>query len=232
MTPEQQRAKERELAAIRKRKIRQRNNRIAWLVIIGIVLVIFALGTLFGYHLTSHTPAGQADITESTQIAAKIHADEPTAKVIELTSTAETPKGVPGLSLDYDLQKVMYESCQKYDVPFALALAVAEKESGFNPDAESRTDDHGIMQINRCNFEYLRNKGIDPLTYEGHIEAGVMLLGENLTRYGDEGLAVMAYNCGRTGAKRLWDAGVYSTSYSRAIMELYEKWLGVLEVQQ
>lgn len=200
MTPEQQRA-------IRKRKIRQRNNRIAWLVIIGIVLVIFALGTLFGYHLTSHTPAGQADITE-------------------------TPKGVPGLSLDYDLQKIMYESCQKYDVPFALALAVAEKESGFNPDAESRTDDHGIMQINRCNFEYLRNKGIDPLTYEGNIEAGVMLLGENLTRYGDEGLAVMAYNCGRTGAKRLWDAGVYSTSYSRAIMELYEKWLGVLEVQQ
>ena len=184
------------------------------------------------YHLTSHTPAGQADITESTQIAAKIRADEPTAKVIELTSTAETPKGVPGLSLDYDLQKVMYESCQKYDVPFALALAVAEKESGFNPDAESRTDDHGIMQINRCNFEYLRNKGIDPLTYKGNIEAGVMLLGENLTRYGDEGLAVMAYNCGRTGAKRLWDAGVYSTSYSRAIMELYEKWLGVLEVQQ
>ena len=137
MTPEQQRAKERKLADIRKRKIRQRNNRIAWLVIIGIVLVIFALGTLFGYHLTSHTPAGQADITESTQIAAKIRADEPTAKVIELTSTAETPKGVPGLSLDYDLQKVMYESCQKYDVPFALALAVAEKESGFNPDAEA-----------------------------------------------------------------------------------------------
>lgn len=160
MTPEQQRA-------IRKRKMRQRNNRIAWLVIIGIVLVIFALGTLFGYHLTSHTPAGQADITESTQIAAKIRADEPTAKVIELTSTAETPKGVPGLSLDYDLQKVMYESCQKYDVPFALALAVAEKESGFNPDAESRTDDHGIMQINRCNFEYLRNKGIDPLYLRG-----------------------------------------------------------------
>ena len=145
---------------------------------------------------------------------------------------AALPDIADTLGVHYDFQKVMYESCQKYDVPFALALAVAEKESGFNPDAESRTDDHGIMQINRCNFEYLRNKGIDPLTYEGNIEAGVMLLGENLTRYGDEGLAVMTYNCGRTGAKRLWDAGVYSTSYSRAIMELYEKWLGVLEVQQ
>ena len=87
------------------------------------------------------------------------------------------------------------------------------------------------MQINRCNFEYLRNKGIDPLTYEGNIEAGIMLLGENLTLYSDEELAVMAYNCGRTGAKRLWDAGTYSTAYSRAVMELYEKWLGILEDQ-
>lgn len=229
MTYEQQRAKERELVAMRKRKISQRNSRIAWLLIFGIVLVIFALGTLFGYHLTSHTHTGQADITASTQIATKVRANEPTAKVIELTSTAETPKGVPGLSLDYDLQTAMYDSCKKYDVPFALALAVAEKESGFNPDAESNTDDHGIMQINSCNFEYLRNKGIDPLTYEGNIEAGVMLLGENLTLYSDEELAVMAYNCGRTGAKRLWDVGTYSTAYSRDVIELYEKWLGILE---
>lgn len=90
--------------------------------------------------------------------------EQPTTKVLELTNATKTAKGVPGLSLDYDLQKAMYDSCQKYDVPFALALAVAEKESGFNLDAESKTDDHGIMQINRCNFEYLRNKEIYPLT--------------------------------------------------------------------
>lgn len=234
MTPyEQQRAKERELAAIRKRKIRQRNNRIEGLVIIGIVLVIFALGTLFGYHLTSHTPPqiSNTDVEAASPTQQRIT----TPKVIEVSSTATEkeikPLGVPGVPLDYDLQKAMYEYCQKYGVPFALALAVAEKESNFNPDAVSKTDDYGLMQINRCNFEYLQNKGIDPLTYEGNIEAGVMLLGENLTLYGDEGLAVMAYNCGRTGAKRLWDKGTYSTAHSRAVMELYEKWLGVLEVE-
>lgn len=234
MTPyEKQRAKERELAAIQKQKLKQRNTRIAWLVIIGIVLVIFALGTLFGYHLTSHTPpqTTNADV----EAASPTQQRTTTPKVIEVSSTATEkeikPIGVPGVSLDYDLQKAMYEYCQKYEVPFALALAVAEKESNFNPDAVSKTDDHGIMQINRCNFEYLRNKGIDPLTYEGNIEAGIMLLGENLTLYSDEELAVMAYNCGRTGAKRLWDAGTYSTAYSRAVMELYEKWLGILEDQ-
>ena len=231
MTYEQQRAKERELAAMRKRRIQRRNNCIAWLILIGGVLVVFALGTLFGWHLTSHAQKGQATPTSTVQPYIKDYNEQPTTKVLELTNATKTAKGVPGLSLDYDIQKAMYDCCQKYDVPFALALAVAEKESGFNLDAESKTDDHGIMQINRCNFEYLRNKGIDPLTYEGNIEAGIMLLGENLTLYSDEELAVMAYNCGRTGAKRLWDAGTYSTAYSRAVMELYEKWLGILEDQ-
>lgn len=229
MTYEQQRAKERELAAMRKRRIQRRNNCIAWLILICGVLVIFALGTLFGYHLTSHTPAGQADITASTQIAAKVHADDTTAKVIGLTSTTETPKGVPGLSLDYDLQKALYDSCRKYDVPFALALAVAEKESGFDPDAKSSTNDYGLMQINAVNFEWLNEKGIDPLTYDGNIEAGVLMLSKALDRYGEIELALMAYNCGDTGAKRLWDAGTYSTEYSGSVMERYQKWVRVLE---
>ena len=231
MTYEQQRNRDLALAAERKRRKKRRDNIIAWCVLLGGVLVIFALGVLFGWHLTSHTQTGQATpVTSSIKAEAKSYTEQPTA-MIELSSPTESLKGVPGLSLDYELQKDMYDSCQKYDVPFALALAVAEKESNFNPNAVSRTDDHGIMQINTCNFEYLRDCGIDPLTYKGNIEAGVMLLGENLELYGDEGLAVMAYNCGRTGAKRLWDAGTYSTAYSRAVMELYEKWLGVLEVQ-
>ena len=231
MTYEQQRAKERELAAERKRRKKRQDNIIAWCVLLGGVLVIFALGVLFGWHLTSHAQTGQAtQVISSIKAEAKSYTEQPTA-MIELSSSTESLKGVPGLSLDYELQKAMYDSCQKYNVPFALALAVAEKESNFNPNAVSRTDDHGIMQINTCNFEYLRDCGIDPLTYKGNIEAGVMLLGENLELYGDEGLALMAYNCGRTGAKRLWDAGTYSTAYSRAVMEFYEKWLGVLEVQ-
>lgn len=232
MTYEQQRNRDLALAAERKRRKKRRDNIIAWCVLLGGVLVIFSLGVLFGWHLTSHTQTGQATpVTSSIKAAAKSYTEQQPTAMIELSSPTESLKGVPGLSLDYELQKAMYDSCQKYDVPFALALAVAEKESNFNPNAVSRTDDHGIMQINTCNFEYLRDCGIDPLTHKGNIEAGVMLLGENLELYGDEGLALMAYNCGRTGAKRLWDAGTYSTAYSRAVMELYEKWLGVLEVQ-
>ena len=41
--------------------------------------------------------------------------------------------------------------------------------------------------------------------------------------------AVMDYNCGNTGAKRLWDAGTYSTEYSRGVMQRYQKRVLVLE---
>lgn len=230
MTYEQQR----KIAAEQKRRKQKRDNTFAWLFIIGVAVTIFALGTLFGWHLTSHTPQEFISTTQpttgTTTTAYYIH-----PKTMELTTTPETvakPTGVPGVSLDYKLQRAMYDYCQEYNVPFALALAVAEKESNFNPDATSKTDDHGLMQINACNFDYLRKKGIEPTTYEGNIEAGILLLSENLELYGKEDLAVMAYNCGRTGAKRLWAAGTYSTEYSRAVMEFYKKWLDVLEVQQ
>ena len=85
------------------------------------------------------------------------------------------------------------------------------------------------MQINRINFEWLRERGIDPLTDAGNIEAGVLILSKALKRYGEIELALMAYNCGDTGAKRLWDAGTYSTQYSRETMERYNKWVQILE---
>lgn len=213
--------KEWKTAALRKRRIRRRNNCIVWLVILSIMLAIFALGTLFGYYLSpTEQPTNDADV---------IPAVKDQLKAIELNYTSETVKNELNIPLNHNLQKVMYENCQKYNVPFALALAVAEKESGFDPNAKSKTADLGIMQINRCNFEYFHSKGIDPRTYEGNIEAGIMLLGENLDLYNDEELAVMAYNCGRTGAKKLWNVGTYSTAYSKSVMDLYEKWDRILE---
>ena len=129
-----------------------------------------------------------------------------------------------GQRLDTELQAVMYEMCEKYDVPFALALAVAEQESRFNPNVVSETHDYGIMQINRINFSWLRKKGIEPLEPEGNIEAGVLMLSEAVKKHGDYGLALMAYNCGDTGAKRLWTKGIYSSEYSRTTMARFHKW--------
>ena len=134
-----------------------------------------------------------------------------------------------GNLLDYDLQVTMQACCEEYGVPYALALAVADVESRFDPDATSNTNDYGLMQINQVNHGWLLEQGIDPMTPAGNIEAGVLFLSDYLTAYGDPELAVMAYNCGPSGAQNLWAAGTYSTDHSRKVMDRFDYWTSVLE---
>ena len=134
-----------------------------------------------------------------------------------------------GNFLDYDLQVTMQVCCEEYGVPYALALAVADVESRFDPDATSNTNDYGLMQINQVNHGWLLEQGIDPMTPAGNIEAGVLFLSDYLTAYGDPELAVMAYNCGPSGAQNLWAAGTYSTDHSRKVMDRFDYWTSVLE---
>lgn len=188
-------------ATIRKKQKRSEQRQIMT-VLIAFVLIVFSLGTIFGCFLCSaFTPDAVKAVEETAPTAPQI----------------KTP-------LDAEFQATMLEMCEKYELPFALALAVAEQESNFNPDAVSATDDYGLMQINKVNFDRLREKGIEPLDYEGNIEAGVLILSEAVKKYDDYGLALMVYNCGETGAKKLWGKGIYSTEFSRATMESFNKW--------
>lgn len=44
------------------------------------------------------------------------------------------------------------------------------------------------------------------------------MLSELISKYDSVTLALMAYNNGEAGAKRLWDDGIYSTSYTRNVL--------------
>ena len=133
-----------------------------------------------------------------------------------------------GRLLSFGLQEVMQDCCEKYNVPYALALAIAEVESHFDPDAKSSTNDFGLMQINAINLDWLRDMGIDPMTPAGNIEAGVYIIAQHLQTYGDPELALMAYNNGPTGAKKLWNKGIYQTGYSQKVMAAFAKWTSIL----
>lgn len=134
-----------------------------------------------------------------------------------------------GRLLSYGLQEVMQDYCEDYGVPYALALAIAEVETHFDPDAVSGTGDYGLMQINTINHEWLSELGFDVMTYEGNIGAGIYMISQHLNKYGEPELALMAYNSGPTGAKKLWDAGTFQTDYSRKVMAAFEHWTSVLE---
>ena len=134
-----------------------------------------------------------------------------------------------GRLLSYDLQETMQDCCEEYGVPYALALAIAEVETHFDPDAVSGTGDYGLMQINSINHEWLSEIGFDVMTYDGNIEAGIYIISQHLNKYGKPELALMAYNSGPTGVQKLWDAGTFQTDYSRKVMAAFEHWTSVLE---
>ena len=129
--------------------------------------------------------------------------------------------------LPFELQRVMQDACDTYGVPYALALAVAECESSFILEADNGTC-WGLMQIHPINYPRLRENGIEPTEYEGNIVAGVFMLGELLEKYSDTHKALMAYNCGETGAKRLWNQGYLTSTYSRKVVTKYEKWQQII----
>ena len=203
-------------AAIRKR---QREQRRMWCILITAILIIFSLGTIFGCFLASAFVPDTVNAAEETvSEPTAVQATAPEKQIVLLSIESG------GRKLPDELQETMIQMCEKYELPFALAVAVAEQESHFDPDAVSHTNDYGIMQINKINFSWLQKKGINPLDHKGNIEAGVLMLSEAVKKYDDFNLALMAYNCGDAGAKRLWNKGIYSTEYSNSVMERYNKW--------
>lgn len=132
-----------------------------------------------------------------------------------------------------ELQIWMQKMAKKYNVPYNLLLAIAETESGFNPDAVSTTGDYGLMQINKINHEWLAAEGSDPMTRAGNIEAGAKMISRSLELTdGDIDKALMIYNHGHAGAQKKWSEGVLSTAYTDKVVERMDKWARVLGGEQ
>lgn len=146
--------------------------------------------------------------------AAKIIREEIVETINEEVAQVPTIYDIP---LDTELQRYTYDLCVEYGVEeyYPLMLAVMWHESNFNEKAVSRTNDYGLMQINKINHKWLSEKlGItDFLDAKQNIKAGVYMLSTYLLKYKDIDKALMAYNLGEAGARRYWKAGKYTTKY-------------------
>jgi soluble lytic murein transglycosylase-like protein len=125
--------------------------------------------------------------------------------------------------LSPDLQKYISQQCKQNGVPEKLAYAVMDVETGgtYNPNKISTTGDYGLFQINVCNQPELRRKlGItDFLNPYQSVKAGTYMLGQLYRKYGNVNEVAMAYNCGEGGMLSAIRRGIYSTSYSRAVLD-------------
>ena len=129
--------------------------------------------------------------------------------------------------LSHELQDYIRELCTEHNVPMELVIAMIEKESTFRENVISKTNDYGLMQINIINHDNLKKKlGVTNLLdpYQ-NVLSGIYIISGHLNKTGgDIELALMRYNAGGAGAKKMWDKGIYSTKYSRSIMSLYQSY--------
>ena len=127
-------------------------------------------------------------------------------------------------ALDVDVQEFTYYLSYGYNIDFYLIMALMEQESMYDADTISSTGDYGLMQINKCNHEWLSEElGItDFLDPYQNVMAGTYEIHRLFEKYDDANKVLMAYNMGEGGARKLWNQGIYETDYTRSIAEKYE----------
>lgn len=113
--------------------------------------------------------------------------------------------------------------CKQYDVPYALVLAMIERESGYVFDAVGDDGNSiGYMQIyEKWHTDRMERLGVNDLMnpYQ-NVRVGIDFLSYLLEKYGTVQDALAAYNYGEKGAREhLWNNGIYVYSYNRQIMQ-------------
>lgn len=200
---------------------------VSWLII---AVVFFAIGFLIG-HITAYKPTdGQKaakGTVESLTNQIVVYGAENEKEINIKKIDWEVPNDFEPLDVDMDadLQEFVYCLCKAYNMDFTFVMAVIEHESSYQADVVSNTGDYGLMQINESNFEALTEiTGVtDYLDPYQSIIAGCYVLHDLFEKYDDPHRVLMAYNFGEYQASKLWDKGVYSSEYSREIIQIQRK---------
>lgn len=212
-----------------------RNN---WKQILLSVILGLLVGIPFGHYAINHLTPSEPKVVavEPLEKVPKVKELEETKEdeiTIEIEPVKEMETYIEESFISEDIQKVIYEASEEYGISYPLLLAMVETESSGQPNVISRTNDYGLMQINRQNHGWLRDEhGItDFLDPSQNLKAGCIILQDLIEKYEDVHPVLMAYNMGEGGAKNQWKKGNYSSSYSRKIVsrmdELEVIWEGM-----
>jgi soluble lytic murein transglycosylase-like protein len=99
-----------------------------------------------------------------------------------------------------DVLALLNAAAARYNVPPALAIAVANQESGgnqFNSSGGVLTSSAGAMGVMQLEPATAAGLGVDPTDTAQNIDGGVRYLSQLLNQFnGDQSLALAAYNWG------------------------------------
>lgn len=128
------------------------------------------------------------------------------------------------IALGEELQRFTYDRCEELGLSYELVLAIMFKESSYQPDVVNSSECYGLMQIHKVNHPALTEAlGItDFLDPKQNIIGGTYFLAQIAEKYSDVHEILMVYNCGESGAKKLWAKGITDTAYSRGVVKYME----------
>ena len=130
--------------------------------------------------------------------------------------------------LEPNLMTYIEEQCEIRDIDPELALAIIRIESTFKPESISADGNcFGLMQIHKVNYKMLNNAigTTDLMDPYQNVEAGIYMISGYVHKYDDLHAALMAYNIGENGAKKLWNKGYSSSKYSRKVVSYMNEFI-------
>ena len=198
----------------------------------GLILCAIAIATM-------EPPGAEAPEPAETHTPAVTRPAEPDGTDAPADSSSELwgddgtlhrikPLDIP---LEAETQWAIYEACEYAPGLFCLVMAIAERESGFDPETVGDGGSSlGMMQINtRWHTGRMEALGVTDLTDPVQCAAvAVDYLRELEARYGFEPEShelCLAYNMGPSGARKALADGITSNNYSESVLSTYQNYL-------
>lgn len=138
--------------------------------------------------------------------------EDPDEDVKIMTALVEQGYFNLDVPLPFALQDTLHTACERYGVPYHIALGLIETESRFDTEAvNQRTGCYGLCQLSPRFFP----SGLSPAE---NIDAGIGYLGALLEKYGNISAALTAYHDGHDTGRR---------GYANTVLDAVERW-GIL----
>ncbi len=158
---------------------------------------------------------------EPLQAVMTVRADRHTGRLVRVTEfRTRSGKRVPAAQA---VRPLVEHTARKHAVDAELVDAVIRAESGYNPAAVSVKGAAGLMQLMPETARRLGAKNRFDL--EENLEAGVKLLKQLREKYGDDRLALAAYNAGEGAVRKYKGVPPYreTVEYIRKIEAAHAK---------
>lgn len=149
--------------------------------------------------------------TETSQEANTEVVDTPETTT-SIEETEEYNDLLDNVPLSVDLQQYIFVLCKDYNIDPAIVFATIYCESRFNPNADNGVC-IGLMQLHSS---YFSGNLYDPYN---NVKQGIECLAELYHTHNDYSMALMCYNMGSGGASKYFNQGIYSSNYSRKVLE-------------